>query len=74
MRCRPGEMKYEAFVQRDQVSGQTNEHCLSGVHPGKDQWILTFHSLILHFVDGGMGNLISAIKVDFMAFLVISFK
>ena len=38
MRCRPGEMKYEAFVQRDQVSGQTNEHCLSGVHPGKDQW------------------------------------
>ena len=30
-------MKYEAFVQRDQVSGQTKEHCLSGVHLGKDR-------------------------------------
>lgn len=37
MGCHPGEMKYEAFVQRDQVSGQTKEHGLSGVHPGKDR-------------------------------------
>lgn len=28
-------MKYVAFVQRDQVSGQTKKHCLSSVHLGK---------------------------------------
>lgn len=34
--CRPGEMKYVAFVQRDQVSGQTKKYCLSSVHLGKE--------------------------------------